>query len=84
MNRLPGGSAGRDTAGDPLLLLSVREREVLALTARGFSSSEIAERLRISSKTVDTYRQRLAEKLDFHHRSELIRFALRTGLLAAE
>lgn len=68
---------------DPLDVLSGREREVLALTAEGFSAAEIGEQLRISAKTVDTYRQRLMEKLKLHHRTELVRFALREGLLAA-
>lgn len=61
--------------------LSPREREVLALTAEGFSSREIGEKLDISPKTVDTYRSRLTDKLDLSHRSELVRFALRVGLL---
>lgn len=61
--------------------LSQREREVLALTAEGFSSSEIGERLFISPKTVDTYRSRITQKLGLKHRSELVRFALQTGLL---
>lgn len=61
--------------------LSAREQEVLALTAEGFSSREIGERLFISPKTVDTYRARIMEKLGLNHRSELVRFALRTGLL---
>jgi two-component system response regulator NreC len=61
--------------------LSTREQEVLALTAEGYSSREIGERLFISPKTVDTYRARIMEKLGLNHRSELVRFALRTGLL---
>lgn len=61
--------------------LSAREREVLALTAEGFSSREIGEKLFISSKTVDTYRARIMDKLGLGHRSELVRFALRVGLL---
>jgi len=61
--------------------LSQREREVLALTAEGFSSSEIGERLFISPKTVDTYRSRITQKLGLKHRSEVVRFALQTGLL---
>jgi two-component system response regulator NreC len=61
--------------------LSAREQEVLALTAEGYSSREIGERLFISPKTVDTYRARIMEKLGLNHRSELVRFALRTGLL---
>lgn len=61
--------------------LSLREQEVLALTAEGFSSREIGEKLFISPKTVDTYRARIMEKLGFSHRTELVRFALRVGLL---
>jgi DNA-binding NarL/FixJ family response regulator len=64
-----------------LAALSPREREVLALTAEGFSSSEIGKKLYISPKTVDTYRSRIMEKLELNHRSELVRFALQTGLL---
>ena len=68
---------------DRAAVLSGREREVLALTAGGYNSTEIGDRLHISAKTVDTYRQRVMEKLDLHHRSELVRFALRNGMLAA-
>ena len=70
---------GEDTAG--LTDLSTREQEVLALTAEGFSSREIGEKLFISPKTVDTYRARIMDKLGLSHRSELVRFALRAGLL---
>ncbi|HSG47143.1 MAG TPA: response regulator transcription factor [Longimicrobiales bacterium] len=68
-----------DTAG--LHELSSREQEVLALTAEGFSSREIGKKLFISPKTVDTYRARIMDKLGLNHRSELVRFALRVGLL---
>ena len=61
--------------------LSSREQEVLALTAEGFSSREIGQKLFISPKTVDTYRSRIMDKLGLSHRSELVRFALRVGLL---
>lgn len=61
--------------------LSSREQEVLALTAEGYSSREIGKKLFISPKTVDTYRARIMEKLGLTHRSELVRFALRVGLL---
>lgn len=76
LSRVREGSE-RDRLGG----LSEREREVLQLTAEGFTSQEIAERLYLSPKTVDTYRQRIMEKLNLHHRSELIRYALRHGLL---
>jgi two-component system response regulator NreC len=68
-------------ASDPLHQLSTREQEVLALTAEGFTSKEIGEKLFISPKTVDTYRSRIMEKLGLNHRAELVRFALRAGLL---
>ena len=61
--------------------LSEREQEVIRLTAQGFTSREIGEKLFISSKTVETYRQRAMEKLEIEHRSDLIKFAVRAGLL---
>jgi len=69
---------------DPLEKLTDRERDVLQQTVQGFSSSEIGEKLFISPKTVDTYRSRVMEKLGLNHRSELVRFALQTGLLKAK
>lgn len=64
-----------------LEVLSERELEVLRLTAMGFTSREIGQQLALSPKTVDTYRYRVMEKLDLQHRSELIQFALRAGLM---
>lgn len=76
--------SGQDGAGKRRFEgLTNREREVLKLTAGGFTNQEIADRLVISPKTVDTYRQRIMEKLNLHHRSELVRYALKTGLLTA-
>ncbi len=54
---------------------------MLALTAEGYSSREIGKKLFISGKTVDTYRSRIMQKLGLNHRSELVRFALKVGLL---
>ena len=62
-------------------ILSDREAEVLRWTAMGFTSREVGERLALSPKTVETYRQRAMEKLDLKNRSDLVRFALRAGLL---
>jgi len=67
-----------------LARLSARERQVLALTAAGHSSTEIAKQLRLSPKTVDTYRARTMDKLGLKHRAELVRFALRAGVLRGE
>ena len=72
-------SDGGENAG--LELLTEREREVLKLTVEGYTNQEIANRLIISVKTVDTYRSRIMEKLNLRHRSELVRYALRKGLL---
>jgi two-component system response regulator NreC len=66
----------------PGRLLTPREHEVLRLTAEGHSNNDIAERLHLSIKTVETYRTRLAAKLGFHSRVDLIRYALEVGLLS--
>lgn len=66
---------------DLLLILSDRERDVLKLTAMGYTSREIGDQLALSPKTVDTYRQRVMEKLNLSHRAALVQFALRAGLL---
>lgn len=61
--------------------LSDREAEVLKWTAMGFTSREVGERLSLSPKTIETYRQHAMEKLNLDHRSDLIQFALKAGLL---
>jgi DNA-binding NarL/FixJ family response regulator len=62
--------------------LTQREQDVLRLVAQGFSAPEIGEKLYISPKTVDTYKQRIHEKLGLAHRSDYVQFALKLGLLA--
>jgi two-component system response regulator NreC len=69
---------------DPFDGLTEREREVLKFVAEGYSGTEIAERLVISPKTVDTYRERIMQKLGLRHRWELVRYALRKGMLKPE
>ena len=66
------------------LQLSERERDVLVLVAGGHSASEIGEKLFISPKTVETYKQRITEKLSLSHRPEYVQFCLRLGLLQAD
>lgn len=61
--------------------LTERERDVLRYVAGGFSAPEIGEKLFISPKTVDTYKQRINEKLGLAHRSDYVAFALKLGLL---
>jgi DNA-binding NarL/FixJ family response regulator len=62
--------------------LTQREQDVLKYVAQGYSAPEIGERLFISPKTVDTYKQRIQEKLGLAHRSDYVQLALRLGLLS--
>lgn len=61
--------------------LTQREREVVRLVAQGFSGPEIGEQLGISPKTVDTYKQRIEQKLGLAHRTAYVQFALKLGIL---
>jgi two-component system response regulator NreC len=61
--------------------LSRREREVLRLLAQGHSNQQVADKIRVSVKTVETYRTRLSEKLGLKGRAELYRFAAESGIL---
>ncbi len=61
--------------------LSEREREVLALLARGYTNQEIAARLFVSVRTVESHRSHILTKLRLSTRAELVRYALDTGLL---
>jgi DNA-binding NarL/FixJ family response regulator len=61
--------------------LTDREKDVLRYVAKGFSAPEIGEKLFISPKTVDTYKQRINEKLGLNHRSDYVALALKLGLL---
>lgn len=62
--------------------LTQREQDVLKYVAQGYSAPEIGERLFISPKTVDTYKQRIQEKLGLAHRSDYVQLALRLGILS--
>jgi len=62
--------------------LSAREREVLACIADGMTSREIAEKLVISVKTVERHRENIMAKLDIHNRVELVKYAMRKGIIA--
>jgi len=66
-----------------LEFLTPREREILVLIAEGLTNQEIAKRLGISVKTVQTHRAHILEKLNLHDRAELVRYAIRKGLIEA-
>ena len=63
--------------------LTEREQDVLRFTAQGYSAPEIGRKLSISPKTVDTYKQRIGEKVGLSHRAEYVQLALRLGLLSS-
>jgi DNA-binding NarL/FixJ family response regulator len=69
---------------NPLEMLSPREREILQLVAEGKTSQEIAERLSISPKTVDTYRSRLMHKIGVEDMAGLVKFAIQHGVISLE
>lgn len=66
---------------DPIDLLTTREREVLQRIAEGQTNKEIAASLNLSVYTVEAHRGRIMEKLNLHSTGELVRFALRNGLI---
>jgi two-component system response regulator NreC len=68
-------------AADSLDLITGREREVLVLIGEGLMNKEIAEALNISVKTVESHRENIMNKLNLHSRTELVKFAIRKGLI---
>jgi two-component system, NarL family, response regulator NreC len=69
---------------DPYDTLSAREREVFQLMSDGCSSSQIAERLVISKRTADTHREHILNKLDLHGQTQVVRYALRRGIISLD
>ncbi len=70
--------------GEPYDRLTAREREILRLVVAGQTSREISDMLHISSKTVQSHRLTIMKKLGLHNRSELIKYAMRKGLLSID
>lgn len=67
--------------GEPVASLTPRETEVLTYIAEGYTSREIADTLVISVKTVERHRENIMTKLDIHNRVDLVKFAMRKGLI---
>lgn len=74
----------QETPQDPYDTLTNREREVLHLAAQGHSSAEIAVRLSLSPRTVETHRAHLMRKLGLRSQTDLIRYALQRGIIPLE
>ncbi len=68
----------------PLARLSSRQREILQLIAEGQTTKDIAQRLNVSVKTVETHRSQLMERLDIHDVPGLVRLAMRVGLIQSD
>ncbi len=66
---------------DPYQYLTDREREMLKLVAEGYTAREIADMLVITLRTVETHKTNLMNKLDIHNKADLIRFAIRKGII---
>jgi DNA-binding NarL/FixJ family response regulator len=75
------GQSVDEPVTDPYATLTPREREVLSLMAEGYSNAEIGERLFVSSRTVETHRANVMHKLNLRNQTEVVRFALRRGIL---
>ncbi len=76
--------ARNESETSPLSLLTARQREILQLIAEGQSTKEIGYRLVLSTKTVETHRRLLMERLGIHEVAGLARFAVRAGLVSAD
>ena len=72
---------GLERGGDELSVLTPRQRQILQLIAEGCGTRQIAERLHVSVKTVETHRAQLMERLGIHDVAGLVRFAVRIGLI---
>jgi DNA-binding NarL/FixJ family response regulator len=77
-------ASAEGSAPDPYEKLTDREKQVLKLVAEGKSNKEVAELLGISVKTAMSHRERMMEKLQLHNRTELVRYALKVGVIRVE
>lgn len=78
------GEMVKDEDQSPFVQLTARQREVLQLIAEGNSTKEIAAKLNISIKTVETHRAHLMERLNIHDVAGLVRYAIRIGLITSQ
>jgi two-component system, NarL family, response regulator NreC len=75
---------GTSETSDSLDLLTNREREILNLIAEGMSTNEISERLSLSSRTIEGHRANLMRKLNLHSLTEVVRYAIKKGLVSLD
>ena len=80
----PSADKSGNGNGVGLEALSERERGVLEMVGQGLNNNEIAEKLGLSPKTIARHRERIMSKLNLHSRTELVKFAIRTGLISVK
>jgi DNA-binding NarL/FixJ family response regulator len=78
------GSYARNGSHEPPPRLTVRQRETLQLLAEGNSTRQIAQRLEVSVKTVETHRAHVKERLGIHELAGLVRYAIRLGIVRSD
>lgn len=83
-NVLAEQDAAESKSTKPEPMLSRREREVLELLAQGFTNQEAGKKLRLSDRTIATYRARIGEKLGLRTRADIVRYALAHGILRVD
>ena len=80
----PEETSEKDKDAIGLDILSERERQVLELVGEGLNNHDIGKKLGLSPKTIARHRERIMKKLNMHSRTELVKFAIRTGLISLE
>lgn len=84
LRRIDGGTQKKPDSENIFALLTPRQREILQLIAEGNSTKEIANKLHVSVKTVETHRAQLMDRLDIRDIPGLVRYAIRTGIIEFE
>jgi DNA-binding NarL/FixJ family response regulator len=84
LQRTTGSTSRVDTMISSTTPLTLRQREILQLIAEGNTTKEIAAKLTLSVKTVETHRTQLMERLDIHDIAGLVRYAIRIGLVTSD
>lgn len=80
----PEEAAEKTKEAVDLDILSQRERQVLELVGEGLNNHDIGKKLELSPKTIARHRERIMKKLNMHSRTELVKFAIKTGLISLE
>jgi DNA-binding NarL/FixJ family response regulator len=84
MRRIGGQEMEEETPMTMLDRLTPRQREILQLIAEGYTTQEIAQKLNISTKTAETHRTQLMDRLDIHDIAGLVRYAIRVGMISLD